>query len=936
MAIIPIYPMNRETSMLSNHSFRKSFVFGLVALCLAGAGQFLLQNKYIVPAIISFILAVGLAIFAFQKQTGPNPILSSNELEKNEKWPLRSTIVSGVAIFFAILAFLTFDISVPPIYPWVFHLISIALLILSIAWVDRAKNQGKKNNSSPWSWLEIGILTAIFAIAAFMRLYRFNQIPFGTWYDEANAGLEALKILNQPGYLPVFSQSISMPAHYIYLLALSFKVLGISTLSIRAVNVVFGLGTVAAAFLTGQELFNRKMGLVVAFLLAVSRWDINWSRFGMPGVTVPLIELLAVALIFRAFRHQRLLDYALAGMSIGFGLCFYYPLRFFPVVVVLFLAVLWITRHDLIRSCWRGLMVLCLGAFVASIPVLYLAIFQPDSFWSRMQTVSIFAGRTPQEGLQAVAATTSEHLLMFNYHGDNNGRHNLPGTPMLDPITGALMVLGVGLCLWRIRKPGSFLLLAWLLLMLVPGIFSLDFEAPQSYRAIGSLPAAYLLAAVPIHFVWQEWEGFFKKRLNLLFIVPLVLVLGVSGFINYNIYFNEQAQSPDSWAAFSTPETIAGKVMAEMGNTVEYYISTYYYQVPTIQFLAPAVTDYQRLETYDSLPVSSDGKKGIVFLFDPAQEELILQAKRYYPSATFKKFTAPNGVPVLDEIYLRPSDILADQGLTASYYHSADWSGQPFLVRTEKNLNFDSQDGTPAPFPFSVEWRGILLADTYGNYQISMRSPAAMELTIDDVPVVFQNNGDQKTTEISLAKGDHALVIRTQGMPGHYELDWKPPSGNETPIPSTAFFLPPITNNGLLGKFYANPQWDGAPAFTEIDPWVDFYFQVTPLPRPYTVEWDGAIKISTSGHYLFGLESIDTSALWIDGKQVLDDQTPGQYQEKGIDLAPGFHSIRIRYADKTGYTHIYLYWTAPGADREIVPQEVLFPPQGDPELIKAH
>jgi hypothetical protein len=162
---------------------------------------------------------------------------------------------------------------------------------------------------------------------------------------------------------------------------------------------------------------------------------------------------------------------------------------------------------------------------------------------------------------------------------------------MLDPITGALMLLGVGLCMWRIRKPGSFLLLVWLLLMLVPGIFSLDFEGPQSYRAIGSLPAAYLLAAVPINGLWQEWEKSSKKRLNYLFLVPLMLVLGISGYINYDIYFNKQAQSPDSWAAFSTPETIAAKIMAKMGNTVKYYVSTYYYQVPTIQFLAPAVND---------------------------------------------------------------------------------------------------------------------------------------------------------------------------------------------------------------------------------------------------------------------------------------------------------------------------------------------------------
>jgi hypothetical protein len=133
-----------------------------------------------------------------------------------------------------------------------------------------------------------------------------------------------------------------------------------------------------------------------------------------------------------------------------------------------------------------------------------------------------------------------------------------------------------------------------------------------------------------------------------------------------------------------------------------------------------------------------------------------------------------------------------------------------------------------------------------------------------------------------------------------------------------------------------NPQWERAPAITEIDTWIDFYFQVTHLNRPYTIEWTGNIHVPSRGHYLFGLECRDSSTLWIDNKHVLDDKTPDQYQEAGIDLAAGLHSLRIRYTDKTGYTHIYLYWTSPGADREIIPQEVLFPPQGDPESIKAH
>ncbi len=360
--------------------------------------------------------------------------------------------------------------------------------------------------------MEIGILLVIFAIAAFMRLYRFDQIPFGTWYDEADYGLNALKMINEPGYLPVFVESTGLPSHFIFLIALSFQILGVSTLSIRAVSVVFGLATVAAAFFTGQELFNRRMGIVLAFLLAVSRWDINWSRIGMHGVTVPFFELLTVGLILRALKRQRLLDYSLAGVSMGIGLCFYFSFRLFPLVIGLFFLALWSVRHDFVRSSWRGLILIGLGVIIASVPVTQFAIQNPEAFLERMRVTSIFEGKTSQEAWTSVAQTTRDHLLMFNYRGDYNGRHNLTGEPMLDPICGTLLVLGLGLSLWRIRQPGSFLLIAWLLLMLAPGIFALDLESPQSLRAIGSLPAAYLLAVVPIDAFWKEWDKFAHER----------------------------------------------------------------------------------------------------------------------------------------------------------------------------------------------------------------------------------------------------------------------------------------------------------------------------------------------------------------------------------------------------------------------------------------
>jgi len=499
-----------------------------------------------------------------------------------------------------------------------------------------------------------------------------------------------------------------------------------------------------------------------------------------------------------------------------------------------------------------------LGIFIASVPVSQYAIRQPDSFFNRMRVTSIFTGKSPLVGWEAVAQTTREHLLMFNYHGDNNGRHNLPGEPMLDPISGALLVLGMGLSLWRIRQPGSFLLIAWLLIMLAPGIFSLDFESPQSYRAIGSLPAAYLLAVVPFHALWQEWDQFSGKRPAVVFFLPLILILIGVGYINYHIYFDLQAENSDSWSAFSTPETIIGKTMAELGPQIDNYVSIFYYNTPTIQFLAPEITEYHPLQTYDTLPIPTDGKKTMVFFVDADRKPFFLQAQHYYPNADFKEYKSPDGTVVLYQITLKPSDIAASQGITASYYRNANWLEQPFLVRKEVTIDVNWKDGEPAQFPFGVKWQGVLYAERYGLYHLTLHSPAASELYLDNVQLHLVGEGVQ-TAEIELAKGCHDLILKTLGKEGHFELDWQPPDKEQAPIPSSNLFLPPISNNGLLGKYFPNGDWQASPAFTEVDPWIHFYNQNQPLPRPYTVEWVGKINIIEGGHYRFGLESSDES-----------------------------------------------------------------------------
>jgi 4-amino-4-deoxy-L-arabinose transferase-like glycosyltransferase len=242
-------------------------------------------------------------------------------------------------------------------------------------------------------------------VAAIFRLYQFDSLPRGVWYDEAESGLQALRILAPGDYWPIFDGATAGAAHFLYLVAGSFELFGVSVQSIRTVNVFFGLAMVLAGYLVGRELFGDVVGLVVASFFAVSSWAVTFSRFGMyASNTTPLFALLTIGFLLRGWRRESMTDLALAGLWGGVGLCFYTSFRLFVPVVGLFAlyALLWQRwRHGRWPSSrfWYGALV---GVFVALLMVAPLVVFaykQPDIFWARIENTSLSpTARWPRHG----------------------------------------------------------------------------------------------------------------------------------------------------------------------------------------------------------------------------------------------------------------------------------------------------------------------------------------------------------------------------------------------------------------------------------------------------------------------------------------------------------------------------------------------------------
>lgn len=964
----------------------RPFLFGVAALLLAWLGQRSLRDNHLFDAAVLFSAAVLLFVWA----------LGGRAYAPETPWPFpraplawRSPQLAAAgglllaAAGLAALAWQNFDYATPETtaQAWLQHVGSVTLALLAafiagfgewwqlptaqgmvMPWRRQRVHSALRRQSAPPApqrprlasfnhatspndaWRAGGVsrmllgpilLGLLLLLALALRLYRLDSLPFGTWYDEAEYGLQAMRILQDPTYRPVFEGAINGPAHYLYLVALSFQWFGVSTQSIRLVNVLFGVGAVLAGYGVGRELFGRRVGLVLAALLAASSWLITLSRLGMHSTsTTPFFTLATLWLLLRAQRTGRLFDYSLAGLLLGLGLCFYTSFRLFVPVVAIFLAhSAWhewrCTWHLPRLRFWLGLAMLAVTALLVTAPLIWFARTHPDLFWERVQDTFIFIGKSDAERLPALLANIQKHLLMFNWRGDPNGRHNLPGAPMLDDFCGALFVLGLAYALRRLREPRFALLPLWLGITLLGGILSLDFEAPQSLRANGALGAAYVLAVVPLAVLACAWRQSAREVARWVW-WPVGALLALILAANVYTYFWLQANDFSTWAVHSAAETMTAHMLSDLDasghNDVDAFITSYYYGHPTLRFLLPISRPLHRLETTDELPLDVTPGHGALLVMNPESHALFDKARLIYPNARFEEIKPPmTGPTVLYVVHLSPADIESLQGLDGAVYANANWQGQPALRTRDRTLDLDWATAPPAPAPFSVEWRGVLHAADDGLYQLGVQAPAQVEVAIGEQAVLSGTGA--LTTTLHLAEGNHALRVRAVGGAGRVQLAWQPPGGEWQTIPPSALYAAPLTANGLLARYFANGAWQGPETTARIEDQLDYYVHHPPLARPYTVEYSGKIAIPAPGSYSFGLNAVDDAELWIDGRSIVKTTQPDAYAAGSVTLEPGLHDLRIRFGDRTSHTRLSVYWTPPGGVQAVIPSAVLFPPQ---------
>ncbi len=96
--------------------------------------------------------------------------------------------------------------------------------------------------------------------------------------------------------------------------------------------------------------------------------------------------------------------------------------------------------------------------------------------------------------------------------------------------------------------------------------------------------------------------------------------------------------------------------------------------------------------------------------------------------------------------------------------------------------------------------------------------------------------------------------------------------------------------------------------------------------RPFGYNLYGYLKVPATGVYTMSLEANDGAILWINGKEIIDNDGGHRSQvlTSKIGLKKGWHPIRVDYFQQGLAKNLILTWEGPGVEKQVVPASVLF------------
>lgn len=542
------------------------------------------------------------------------------------------------------------------------------------------------------NWTSIALL-AIMTVGAYLRLVDLNGVPPEMTSDHVEKILDAQSILDGLPQVFFTNNGGREPIQF-YLMALISHLpgLGMNFFTLKLLSALEGLLAIPLMWWLGRTMIGdderelgNAVGLALAALVAVSYWHLALSRLGLRIVLTTVFTGLVLICFARALRTNQRGDFIRTGLALGFGLYAYQAMRMMPVVIILggllllaFRLAGYLVRRAPLhtgRTVWNFITLVVI-ALVVFTPLLGFSLQYPEDFWRRtqgrllgddlIQTTNeqgelIQRVPTLQERLDAfqkniplLMSNFRNALLMYNWKGDVAWINGAPNRPAMDVVTGTLFI--IGLAAWSVRMArrrdvADWLIPPMLLVMMLPSALSIAYpiENPSATRMSGTLPPAYLLAALPLALIVQLAMRVLRGRLGQVVGMGMAAIAVLSAYsANQITYFIDYREA--YLVSAPAPYTQAGRFLRGFAESGGSYGNAFMVAFPfwwdhrALGIEGGALDWPNGIVARDQIPIflydafqrvgkyALDPNRDLLFFFAPADGETLAALQNWFPT----------------------------------------------------------------------------------------------------------------------------------------------------------------------------------------------------------------------------------------------------------------------------------------------------------------
>lgn len=501
-------------------------------------------------------------------------------------------------------------------------------------------------------WLALFLITLL---AIFFRVYRLATVPAEMTSDHAEKLLDVYDVLQ--GWRPIFfSRNTGREMVQFYLTAALIRLtpLSISHLALKVGTAIVGIVTVPFTYFLGKELYGRSAGLLAAFFLAISHWHVAITRVGLRFPFTAAFAVPALFFLIRALRRNRRNDWLAAGLFLGAGLHTYTAMRIVPLLFLVFVGIRLVaalrTRREegasgLTRLFWLNSLLGGLLALLLFLPLLRFLVDEPQLFWYRSASRAQ-AALSANEMARVLWQNVQDALLMFNYRGDVVPPNTIPGAPALGTISAALLLLGMGILLWRLlrdREDAAAYVLSAFFVLLLPSILSVAFpeENPSLVRTGGAVPFVMIIVSLPLITLGRRCSALPARAARGVFAVFLASVLLFAVADNYRWYFvaYDLHIRQSLWNATEMGEAVKSFTATDGELEDAYHIPhPHWVDTRNIGINAGAITWHNAVVDLDALSDHANDPSPKLYLLYPGDQKALARLSLVFPEGTVTRY----------------------------------------------------------------------------------------------------------------------------------------------------------------------------------------------------------------------------------------------------------------------------------------------------------